>query len=758
MATTRVVLRVLRRILSVGVASLAVVVAMVFFFAWVALRIPWEVPDRGAVTGPSEILARDGTLLARFDRDLDRRLVRIEDVALVAQQAVVAAEDARFYEHDGVDPPSLIRAVVTNLRTDGITQGGSTLTQQYVKNAFLTPERTITRKIREAVISIALERQMEKDEILEAYLNEVYFGEGAYGIEAAARTYFGVTAAQLDPAESATLAQLLPAPSARNPRNDREGARVRRNALLQRMADLGMLTQAEADTWIGRPMLVLPPRSSTRREPHFVEYVRRQIVDAYGEEILLTGRLTIQTTLELDHQDQLRQAVENQLPRQEPPLDRVDAGAAVVDPATGEILAMYGGRSFEESQVDLATQLDLRQPGSTFKPFVFVAALEQGIGPDTVYRAPGRVVPDGCTDDETGFNPFAEAGGVANAGGRGFGSMSISRALSNSVNTVFVQLGCDIGPEYVVDVMGLMGVRNQISTNPGVSIGSLANGPSPLDMASAYATLANDGLACPATAILRIAGPDGDLPVPDGVTTGAESGNRSRVLSDEELGARHPDLVSMDRGRCRQVIHPNNARLAIEAMEVVVEETTATRAQIDIPQAGKTGTTDGPREAWFVGFTPAVSIAVFVGDTIPPLEDLRGVAGFRRVFGGTIPALIWRDAARAILADVPASDFAAPGEYIPPGLGFGAEDEDRVVVGPARGRPAVPRPAAETTAASDSDEATEEGTILESGGGGGTRPDPGDEPTPTETSEPPPSDPEDPSENEGGCLLVIGDC
>lgn len=754
MKATLTTLRVLRRFVSVALTSSAVVAAMVFFFAWLALRIPWEIPDRGAITGPSEIVDQSGVVLARFDSEVDRRLVSIENVAPVAQAAVVVSEDSRFYEHDGVDPPSLIRAIVTNVRTDGITQGGSTLTQQYVKNAFLTPERTITRKIREAVISIALERQMEKDEILEAYLNEVYFGEGAYGIEAAARTYFGVSAAELDPAESATLAQLLPGPSTRNPRKDPLGARQRRDDLLARMATLGRLSTAEAENWSRKPMLVLPRVSATRQEPYFVEYVRKQIINTYGEDALLTGRLTVETTIDLRQQAMLAAAVEAQLPRQPEPFQDVDAGAAVIDPATGDIKAIYSGRSFQDSELDLATQLVGRQPGSTFKPFVFLTALNQGMLPEETYRAPGSVIPDTCEPLEDGTNPFKKP--VENAGGRGFGRMTIANALSNSVNTVFVQLGCDVGPQNIVNTMSLMGVRNAITPEPFVSIGSGSSGPSPLDMASAYATLANDGLACPARSILRVSGPDGELPLPIEITTGVGQDARPRTLTEDELMSRPPELREMDKGRCRQVLSPDIARTAIQAMERVVEETTATRAQIGRPQAGKTGTTDGPKDAWFVGFTPNLSMAVWVGDTNRDGEggllDLRGVNGFRTVFGGTIPALIWRDAATALLADQPIVDFLEPGELVVPD---GVEGRQP---GPVRGRPPnyrSPSPTPTPTETTESETETE--TVAPNPPG--SRPSPTETPTSDEPAPEPTAETETETESDGGgCLIIIGDC
>ena len=654
------------RLVVVGLSAVIAVALLLLFLAWIALRIPWQVPEVTELSGPTVVTDRNGEVLARFTSAVDRRVVDLDQVSQAARDAIVAAEDIRFYEHTGVDPASLIRAVVTNVRTGGISQGGSTLTQQYVKNAYLNPERTLTRKIREAVISIALERRMSKDEILEAYLNAVYFGEGAYGIEAAALTYFGVPAAELTADHGATLAQLLPAPSVRNPRADSNGARQRRDRVLDQMVLMGTLTRAEADQFQTLSIDVRPRLRQQFAVPYFTEYVRRQIVANYGEEGLLTGAMTVRTTIDLAAQAALEQAVTEQLPRQEPPLHDVDAGAAIVDPKSGDILAVYGGRSYEESQLDLATQLTIRENGSNFKPFVFVAALEQGLSATTSYAAPASIVPTSCPPNEDGSNPFAR-NPVDNAGGRGYGRLTLANALANSVNTVYVTLGCDVGPDNVVTTMRKMGVRSPIPAHPNIGIGGGGSeGATPLDLASAYATIANDGRHCPARSIIEVRTRNGErLPAPVEVTIGLGQEAQPRALTEDELAARPEGLAELDRGRCKQVIDPDIARTTAQTLTRVVSETTATRADIGRPQAGKTGTSDGPKDAWFTGFTPDLALSVWVGDAgrdEGPLEVLRNVEGFRTVFGGTIPALIWRDAASEILKDVPPRGFLRPGE------------------------------------------------------------------------------------------------
>ncbi|MGH3443492.1 MAG: transglycosylase domain-containing protein [Nitriliruptorales bacterium] len=693
--------RLLRRVVWIGSNAVLAVAALVALFGWIALNVRWEVPDAPALSGPSVITARDGTVLARFNAAVERRVVTRDRVSDAAIDAVVAHEDAEFFTHQGVDLGALLRAVVTNVRTGDIRQGGSTITQQYVKNAFVSRERTILRKVREAVISIQLERDLSKDAILERYLNAVYFGEGAHGIEAAALTYFGVRAAELTPAQGATLAQLLPAPSRRNPRVDPEGALARRDALLDRMVHLGLLGPAEAEAEKATELEIVPRRRVRMGEPYFTSYVRQQVEAAFGEEAILTGALRIRTTLDLDAQRKLLEAVGGRLPEVE---TGVEAGGAVVEPTTGEILAIYGGRDFygdtsrysakDYSQVNLATQ-GIRQPGSTFKPFVLLAAMEQGIEPTEVYPAPARI-------SFPGWN-------VRNADRSSYGSLTLHEALVHSVNTVYAQLGVDVGPEAVLDVASRLGVRAQIAPVTSVALGGTDPGPTVLDMASAFATLANDGLACPARSILEITGPDGEAIAPP----------PERSPPPQVLEARPEELKDQDRAGCYQAVDRDMARTVTQALEDVVARGTGRRAGLGRPQAGKTGTTQENRDAWFVGYTPQLSLALWLGDP-DENRELAGIAGFDRVFGGSIPALMWRDAAEALLEDLPPVAFPEPGEL--------GQDERRVGPAMSRDRPPSPTPT----------------------------PTPSSTETPTE-SEPEPS-PSPTDDDDGPCLPIVEDC
>ncbi len=632
-----------RRAVLVGASALLAAAALVLFFAWVALAAEWEVPDPRELTGPSTITASDGTVLARFDSEVDRRVVSIDAVSDEAIAAIVASEDARFFEHEGVDTVALLRAVVTNLRTGAIQQGGSTLTQQYVKNAFTGAERTIIRKVREAVISIQLERERTKEEILEEYLNTVYFGEGAYGVEAAALTYFGLSAAELDLAQAATLAQLLPAPSVRNPRVDPQGAMGRRDALLDRMAALGVVDEDAASAAQRAPLEVREREPRRFDQPYFVAHVRQVIERAYGPEALVTGALEVRTTLDPDAQRRLDAAVTDHLPD---PETGYEIAAAVVEPETGDVLAMHAGRDrygdtsaysrTDYAQVNLATQ-GARQAGSTFKPFVLIAALEDGLTPATTYAAPAQARIGDWTP--------------RNADGRGYGSLTLTEAMVRSVNTVYAHLGADVGAGAIADVAARMGVRNPIEDDVTIALGAGERGPSVLDMASAYATLANDGLACPARTILAVRDRDGRALEPP-----------AERAPDADLLESRPDrLVDLDEGRCYQAIDRDVAREVNRILEQAVERGTGARARIDRPQAGKTGTTNDLTDAWFVGYTPDLSLAVWAGDPDErrPITD---VGGFGQVFGGTLPALVWRDAAAELLTEVAPRAFPEPGD------------------------------------------------------------------------------------------------
>jgi membrane peptidoglycan carboxypeptidase len=722
----------LRRALIASFAATVTVAFLGALSAWIALNVAWAVPDPGALTGPTEILARDGTVVARFTAEVDRRPVDLDEVSEVARDAIVTSEDARFYEHGGVDVTSLVRAVVSNIRTGGIRQGGSTLTQQYVKNAFVGDQRTLLRKVREAVIAIQLERDASKDEILARYLNTVYFGEGAYGIEAAARTYFGVSASELDAGQAATLAQLLPAPSLRNPRADLEGSARRRDALLERMVGLGVLSPATADDHVGRPVEVAPRARIATAAPSFVDHVRRQLEHAYGSQVLLTGALRVHTSLDLDAQARIDEAVATRLPADE--VGDVEAGVVALDPRTGEVLAIHGGRDARLGDLNLAT-MARRQNGSAFKPFVYAAALEDGVSePATSWPAPGSTTIRRCVGHDGG--PFEVRGGPG-------GELRLHDALVRSTNTTFQLVGCELGGDRIVEMANRLGVVNEVPATASVALGGSSFGASVLDLAAAYGTLANDGLRCPPRTILEIVGPDGErLDVPPEVVTTVDHDRRPLGPTEDELEARPSELAERDEDGCVGALDADVARTVTRALADAVARGTGTRADIGRPQAGKTGTTQDVKDAWFVGYTPQLSMAVWIGDPgrDGQVDTLRGIGGFAEVYGGTIPAQLWADSAATILAEVDPLPFPEPGEL---------EDGSGPRVAPAQQVP-DDTPAEDTADPAEEDSSDEEGTTgpdtedpLDDTTGGD---DPGDDPEP---------EPEDEDDEGETCLLIF---
>lgn len=713
----------LRRGAIAVLAMLLTISGLVVLTAWIALRVAWAIPDPAGLSGPTELLARDGTVIARFTAEVDRRVVDLDQVSPALIDAVVASEDARFYEHEGVDPLSLLRAVVSNIRTGGIVQGGSTLTQQYVKNAFVGHQQTLSRKVQEAVIAIQLERERSKEEILEAYLNTVYFGEGAYGVEAAARTYFGVSAAELDVAQSATLAQLLPAPSVRNPRVDPNGSRDRRDALLNRMVELGRLTPAEAREAQATPVEVAPRQRLQTAAPAFVDYVRRQLEHAFGPQAVLTGAMTVQTTLDLDAQRHLDAVLAERLPPEE--AGPVEAAAVAIDPRTGDILAIHGGRDLRVGDFNLAT-MARRQNGSAFKPFVAAAAIEDEVTTiDQRWPAPGSITISDCKDHDGG--PISVSGGPG-------GTVTVHEALVRSVNTTFQRLGCEVGGPRVVEMAERMGVRHEIPPVAAVALGGSTFGASVLDMASAYGTLANDGVSCPARSIVSITGPDGQTVAPPAeVVIAPDLPRRPRALSDEERSARPAGLEEMDANGCVGALERRTAREITQALSDAVTRGTGQRASIGRPQAGKTGTTQEERDAWFVGYTPHLSLAVWVGDPgrEGPVRSLRDLAGFARVQGGTVPAVLWAAIAEPLLAEVPPDPFGDPDD-----AAVDPEDPQPRV---APGRP-VESPTPEPTPMPT----------------GSPSPEAEPSPQPTDPGDEPPD--EDDDDDEEGCFIIFGRC
>ncbi len=615
-------------------------------------RIP-RFPER------STIFASDGkTELATLYLD-NREIVELDDISEMGRNAVLAVEDAEFYEHGPLDWSSLIRALLTNAATGEVVQGGSTITQQLVKNAITgDTSQTFQRKFQELALAIRVEQRYTKDQILALYLNDVYFANGIYGIGTAADFYFHVPASRLKLTQSALLAGLIRSPNYYDPLAHPVKARIRRNVVLQRLGDLGWVPQERIDKAKGSPLGLAEDIGTLklRQPPFFVRYITERIVantdgefDVFGKSEnarrrrLYEGGLRIFTTLDPDWQA-AAQAVANQPYRESvanPNYEQTpDTSIVSVDNATGAIRTMLSGRNYLKDQVNLADAG--RQSGSSFKPFTLVAAFREGIPPGSVYstRSP-LYLPEWSGND---------CSCVSNAEGAGDGGyVSLWGATQNSINVVFAQLILDVGPEKVVEAAHDMGIESELPAVPSLTLGTAD--VTPIEMAAAYQTIANDGKHCESFAV-------------------------AKVLDSGGVFYRH-------KPTCKQVISPEIAHLVTAMMQGVVSGGTGSSAALGTwPVAGKTGTTQDYTNAWFVGFTRQVSTAVWVG--FPGTPDPLSLYFGDSVFGGTLAAPIWHDYMLRVMAGMPARSFPGPPapEYgtIPDVLGLKSERAQNALV------------------------------------------------------------------------------
>ncbi len=567
-------------------------------------------------------------VLAVLRGDESRVLLKdIDDVAPIMRQAIVSVEDQRFYEHNGVDIRGIARALWEDVRSQGVVEGGSTITQQYVKNAYVRNEQTIARKVREAALAWQLEQKWSKDRILLAYLNTIYFGNGAYGIQQAARTYFQKGARRLTLAESALLSGLPADPSLYDPTQHPRAARARRAYVLQTMFDQGKITERQLARANAAP---LPEADDVRLPgtqgpaPYFVNYVKDQLIAKYGADRVFGGGLRVTTTIDLELQDLARKAIEKILKRDDGPA----AALVAIDPRDGSVHAMFGGTNFRRSQFNLATQAE-RQPGSSFKPIVLATAFRQGISPQTQFDSKPVEI-------DAGDRVWR----VTNYEGDYLGRVNLSRAMVSSDNAVYAQLTKLVGPRAIVRTAHALGIRSEL--DPYFSIGLGAVAVNPLDMTRAYATIANGGK--------RI---DGSL-----------LGDRARVVDTVEFA--RTGKTRENTPVPKEVMTESEADLLTSILENVVVSGTGKRAALaDRPSAGKTGTTDNYGDAWFVGYTPQLAVAVWVGypDALKPMLT---EFGGKPVAGGTLPAQIWKEfMTKALREQEDEPEAFAPTPYIP---------------------------------------------------------------------------------------------
>jgi penicillin-binding protein 1A len=587
----------------------------------------------------SFLYAADGSLITELHAAENRVVLRAREMSPFLRDAAVAIEDRRFFAHHGVDARAIARAAVINVHEGEVVEGGSTITQQLVKNLYVGSAETLRRKLDEAALAWQLEDRLSKDAILTKYLNTVYLGEGAYGVQSAAQTYFSADADDLSLGQSALLAGLITAPNHFDPFVHLDAAYGRRNVVLRAMREQGMIGLAEYRTAVREPIELERGEPATRyRFPYFVDYVKDWFLSnrAFGKtrqdryKLLFAGGLRIDTTLDPELQSYAETAVRSVLTAPDDP----DGAMTVIDPRTGFVRAMVGGddadywRDADGGRVNLATGKGGlgRQTGSAFKPFALVTALENGIGPATVFPAPSTL--DIPLDDGSTWH-------VTNAEGSGYGSMTLQSATVASVNTVYAQLIARLGPEEVVETAERMGMRCCLKVaepreplSPYLSAVLGTNEANTLEMASAYGTLATGGRHAVPVPVVSVTDPQGDV-------------------------------IWEASPQPRQVLEPQVASVAADILQDAVSYGTGTAAIIPRPQIGKTGTADTHTNAWFVGAIPQLTAAVWVGfhEGLVPMEPPRTRI---TVFGGTWPAQIWRLFMLRATDGLPVRDFPTP--------------------------------------------------------------------------------------------------
>lgn len=604
----------------------------------------------------SVVLAADGSVLGRFQPEDFHVPLASDELPESLQIAVVAAEDQRFWEHRGFDGSAIVRAALANFAAGGVAQGGSTITQQLVKNLFTDGDRTLERKLRELQGAVAIEERFTKTEILTAYLNSTYFGGQAFGVEAAAQTFLRKSARDLTLGEAALLVAVIPAPSAYSPRSAPEAAERQRQSVLDRVEAMGVVEPAELSKAREQIPEVFPARPAVERHAFFLDYVRVYLLEVAGidPELLYGGGLEIRTTLDPRIQEATEAAVSEALTGAEGPT----AAAVVLAPETGHVLALVGGKEWQDSEVNLALgRLGAgsgRQPGSSFKAFVLAAAFEQGWSPDDVVDAPQEYLPRTVVDPQP----------VLNYTRRGYGSMTLGAATVSSVNTAFVGLAETIGSASVAEVAARLGIDSlppPDAVGPSIAIGAYET--SPLEMAAAYGGFATDGRRVHPTPVAAIVG---------------ESGAPLDVLPAAGAG--------------EQVVEVDTARLVTATLTRVVTEGTAVAARIGRPLAAKTGTSDNHENAWLVGYTPQLAAAVWVGHPEGNVA-MTDVAGVARVTGGTIPAQIFSRVMAAAHEGLPVQAFPPAPRRVAGGRDGGPVGDAEVAPGSAEDQGRQPEPA-----------------------------------------------------------------
>ncbi|MFI4987784.1 MAG: transglycosylase domain-containing protein [Alphaproteobacteria bacterium] len=576
------------------------VVAVLAVVAYYSIDLP-DVSSATALTRRPGVtlVGADGQTFASYG-DLYYDVVPLKDMPAYLPKAVLATEDRRFYEHFGVDPFGILRALADDMRTGKLRQGGSTITQQLAKNLFLKPERTIKRKAQEVLLALWLEHKFTKEQILTIYLNRVYLGAGTYGVEAAARKYFAKSAREVSLFEAAVLAGLLKAPSKFNPSANPDLTAQRADQVLQNMVEAGFLSPEKAKTAATAREELKPASVAAWRGRYFADWAMDQVRDLLG---FIDRDIVVKTTLDSRLQNLAEDTLQAALDKDGASLD-ISQGAIVVLGPDGEVKALVGGRDYRKSQFDRAVQA-LRQPGSAFKPFVYLAGLEQGFTPDSVFNDAPITIGNWHPD---------------NYDGKYFGRVTLRQALAHSLNSVAAQLTERAGIAHVIEVAHRLGITSELRKDASIALGT--SEVSLLELTAAYGAFAAGGKGMWPYGILEISDRDGHV------------------------------LYRRAGSGPGQMMTPQQASEMLEMMSGVIASGTGKAASLGRPAAGKTGTTQDYRDAWFLGFTPDLVTGVWVGN-----DD---GAVMKKVTGGRIPARIWHDFMTAALKDSPAHEFRKP--------------------------------------------------------------------------------------------------
>ena len=602
-------------ILIIGMILFVMIVGVGCGFLTASLNTRSNLAEDIVPPASSQIYDIHGNEIANIHAAENRRPIGINEIPKNLQNAFIAVEDNRFYDHVGIDPRGIIRAVWANIRGRTVTEGGSTITQQLAKNAYLTQDRTLKRKVQEVFLALQLERQYTKQEILELYMNQIYFGQGAYGVQAAAQTYFGKDAKDLTLNECAMLAGIPKSPNYYSPINNMDAAMERKAIVLDQMVKYGYISDSEAASTKKEPLhIAKSTNDGGKNASYFVDYVLQLLAEKYGDDAIYKDGLKIYTTIDMDMQAAAEAAMKN-LPTYFTDANGIvqPQGALVaIDPHTGYIKAMVGGRGTD--QFNRATQA-VRQPGSAFKPFVFAAALENKYTPESIIE--DKPLKVGTWEPQNYSRNFS-------------GKVRLRDVVRWSLNVPTVRIAQDIGIDKAIYYAQEMGISTFVldgatnDRNLATALGGMTRGVTPLELTSAYGTFANRGVHVKPVAILRVVSRTG------------------KVL--EEAERKEKSVMSAD-----------NAAALTAMLEDVIRRGTGTRANIGRPAAGKTGTTSDYHDAWFVGYTPDLVAGVWIGND--SVSDLHGMSG------GLTPAVIWQAFMQKAHAGLPVRSFAGSPAY-----------------------------------------------------------------------------------------------